>query len=40
VDTNQFVYVWDTPSSLADQCVEFVVRLTDGSEHRAKFELK
>jgi hypothetical protein len=36
----QFVYVWDTPSGLAGQCADFILSLSDGSDHRARFAFR
>ena len=40
-ETNeQFIYVWKTNKSLAGETIEFVLGLSDGSEHRASFDLR
>ena len=36
----QFVFVWSTPGTLAGQCAEFIVNLSDGSSHRARFTFR
>jgi hypothetical protein len=37
---NQYTYVWKTQNSWAGTCRQLVVRLTDGTEHRASFKFK
>jgi Bacterial Ig-like domain len=39
-DANQYNYVWKTSSGWAGQCRQFVLKLTDGSYHRANFLFK
>ena len=38
--TAQYVYVWKTDKSWAGSCRELVIRLVDGTEHRARFQLR
>jgi sugar lactone lactonase YvrE len=38
--SDQYVYVWKTNSSWAGTCRQLVVRLNDGSIHRANFKFK
>jgi hypothetical protein len=38
--TDQYVYVWKTDASWAGTCRQLVVRLNDGTEHRANFQFK
>jgi hypothetical protein len=37
---DQYIYVWKTESSWAGTCRQLVVKLNDGSEHRANFKFK
>jgi sugar lactone lactonase YvrE len=37
---DQYVYVWKTEKSWANACRQLVVKLRDGTEHRADFKLK
>ena len=41
-DTNndQYTYAWKTQEAWAGTCQQLVVRLTDGTFHRANFQLK
>jgi hypothetical protein len=39
-ENEQFVYVWKPSKTLRNHCADFVLQLSDGSEHRAHFELK
>ncbi len=38
--TDQYIYVWKTDMSWADTCRTFVLKLNDGSYHRADFKFK
>ena len=38
--TDQYVYVWKTDKAWAGTCRQLIVRLADGTLHRANFELK
>lgn len=38
--TNQYTYVWKSNNSWSGMCRQLVVRLTDGTEHRATFQFK
>jgi hypothetical protein len=38
--TGQYAYVWKTEKSWAGTCRELVLRLVDGTEHRARFQLR
>ena len=38
--SNQYSYVWKTNSAWAGTCRQFILRLTDGTEHRANFSFK
>jgi hypothetical protein len=38
--SNQYSYVWKTNSAWAGTCRQFILRLTDGTEHRANFKFK
>jgi hypothetical protein len=38
--SQQFVFVWSTPGTLAGQCAEFIVNLSDCSSHRARFTFR
>jgi hypothetical protein len=38
--TDQYNYVWKTENSWAGTCRQLVVKLNDGSEHRANFKFK
>ena len=35
---NQYVYVWKTDKAWAGTCRQLVVKLADGTYHRANFE--
>jgi hypothetical protein len=35
----QFTFVWKTPRHTASGCVLFILTLSDGSQHLARFEL-
>jgi hypothetical protein len=37
---NQYTYVWKTNTAWAGTCRQFILRLTDGTEHRASFKFK
>ncbi len=37
--TGRYIYVWKTEKSWAGTCRQLIVRLGDGSEHRANFSL-
>jgi hypothetical protein len=37
---NQYVYTWATDKKWARTCRQFVMKLVDGTEHRANFEFK
>ncbi len=37
---DQYIYVWKTDSSWAGTCRQLVVKLNDGTEHRANFKFK
>jgi hypothetical protein len=37
--SGQYTYVWKTEKSWAGSCRELVLRLVDGTEHRARFQL-
>jgi hypothetical protein len=37
---NQYSYIWKTNSAWAASCRQFILRLTDGTEHRANFKFK
>jgi hypothetical protein len=37
---NQYTYVWKTNTAWAGTCRQFILRLTDGTEHRANFKFK
>jgi hypothetical protein len=37
---DQYVYVWKTEKAWAGTCREWILRLSDGSEHRATFTFK
>ena len=36
--SNQYVYVWKTDKTWANSCRQLVVRLKDGTYHRANFK--
>lgn len=36
-ESNQYIYVWKTDKSWAGTCRQLIVRLIDGSEHKANF---
>jgi hypothetical protein len=38
--SNQYSYVWKTQSSWSGTCKQFVLRLTDGTQHIANFKFK
>jgi hypothetical protein len=38
--SNQYTYVWKTTSAWSGSCRQLIVRLTDGTEHRANFKFK
>lgn len=38
--TSQYVYVWKTGKVWSDTCRELVVKLDDGTVHKANFEFK
>jgi hypothetical protein len=37
---DQYTYVWKTNSSWAGTCRQLVVKLNDGTEHRANFKFR
>ena|GEM_PF-1907793 len=37
---NQYVYVWKTDKAWASTCRQLIVKLADGTEHRANFQFK
>jgi hypothetical protein len=37
--TQQYTYVWKTDKAWAGTCRQLLVRLADGTEHRANFKL-
>jgi hypothetical protein len=39
-DTGQYTYVWKTDKAWAGTCRELVLRLIDGTDHRARFQLR
>jgi len=39
-DANQYIYVWKTEKGWADTCRQLVVKLIDGTYHRANFMFK
>jgi hypothetical protein len=39
-DTDQYTYVWKTKKDWGGTCHRLVVKLNDGSAHRAYFEFK
>ena len=38
--TNQYTYVWKTESSWAGTCRQLIIKLCDGTEHKANFKFK
>jgi hypothetical protein len=38
--SDQYVYVWKTSSTMAGTCQQLVVKLADGTLHRANFQMK
>ena len=38
--TQQYTYVWKTDKAWAGTCRQLIVRLVDGTEHRANFKFK
>jgi hypothetical protein len=38
--TDTYTYVWKTDKAWAGQCRELILRLDDGTEHRAHFQFK
>jgi hypothetical protein len=38
--TDRYTYVWKTDKAWAGSCRELVLRLVDGTEHRARFQLR
>jgi hypothetical protein len=38
--TDQYTYVWKTNKNWAGTCRQFIMRLTDGSDHAANFQFK
>jgi uncharacterized repeat protein (TIGR03803 family) len=38
--TNQYTYVWKTDSGWRGTCRQLIIRLTDGTDHRANFKFK
>jgi Peptidase family C25/Bacterial Ig domain len=38
--SNQYSYVWKTNNAWSGTCRQFILRLTDGTEHRANFKFK
>jgi hypothetical protein len=38
--TDQYNYVWKTENSWKNTCRQLIVRLNDGTEHRANFKFK
>jgi hypothetical protein len=38
--SDQYNYVWTTESSWAGTCRQLVIKLSDGSEHRANFKFR
>lgn len=39
-DTNQYIYTWKTDGGMAGKCYVLILRLNDGSEYKANFQLK
>jgi hypothetical protein len=39
-NTDQYVYIWKTDKAWAGTCRTFVMKLSDGTYHRASFKLK
>jgi hypothetical protein len=37
---NQYVYVWKTDKNWAGTCRQLIVKLIDGTEHKANFQFK
>jgi hypothetical protein len=37
---NQYVYTWKTENKWRGTCRQFVLKLVDGTEHRANFKFK
>jgi hypothetical protein len=38
-NTDQYIYVWKTDKAWVDTCRTFIIKLTDGTSHRAEFKL-
>ena len=38
--SDQYIYVWKTETAWAGSCRQLIVRLADGTDHRANFTFK